>query len=157
MERIILKPYQLRQNSYKKNDKKISAFVELFIQKFGQLQDIIVRKIGSNYEILSGNKIFRALKERTDKISCLNLGEISDYDATIIRICMNELNFKTDTIKFAEEIGKIVKTKHDAKLLSSKIDLDIIDIMRYLRLDDVDWKKELKIVEEEKKMNQTLF
>lgn len=159
MERIKIKSYQIVSGGYRKDNEKINGLLEIFIQKFGQLQDLVVREIeGRKYEVLKGSKVLRALKYLNEEIWCINLGKISDYDATVIRICLNELRFETDNIKKGEEISKIVKTKHDAKLLSSKIDMDIVDILRFTKLVDVDWKKELKAAEElEKNINHTLF
>ena len=156
MERLNISVKKIKKGtSYNKINKKTSSHFQVFIKKIGQLQNIIVVEKSGYYEIIYGQEYFDDLKSIFSEIYCINLGKISEEDEKIINIFLNEIHYEKDNLKFGLLLSTMIKSKNDAKYLSYFLPFDMIDLMRYTQLANVDWQEELK--EEIGPIQQTIF
>lgn len=101
--------------NYKEDDEKKLKDLENNINRNGQVENLIVRKLKDKYEIVNGNHRYDALINLGIKkaIVC-NKGEISKEEAIRLAVETNETRFPNDNIKLAELVDTMLN-KYDVE------------------------------------------
>jgi len=136
----------------KENDNDvIKEKFDLVIEKFGQLQSIIIAKVGDEYRVIDGNEQLLWMKKQSiEKAMCCYLGEMNEKDYLIYRMFFNMNVKRLNYVGIAEIISKVCDNDYDVKYVANKTGLDIADISNYKDLLKFDWDMFLK----EKPSNQ---
>ena len=98
------------RNQPRKNfdDERIGELAES-IQEHGIIQPLIVRKSGSGYELVAGERRWRAARKAAlDKVPCL-IREFTDEENALIAIIENMQREDLDPIEEAEGLNEMIK------------------------------------------------
>lgn len=78
------------------------------LKAFGQMRPIVVREYEEGYEIINGFHRWLSCKELGfDKVLVNNLGKVSDKEAKLLTILLNELKGNPNAIKLAKLIDSL--------------------------------------------------
>lgn len=126
--------------NYKEEDPKMQKQLVENIRKNGQLENIIVRQLGNGkYEVVNGNHRLDAFKElKFAKVTCCDVGEISEAHAARIAIETNETKFKSDNIKLAQLLENI-KSDFDITELQKTMPFSLDEMTNMQSLIKFDW------------------
>lgn len=135
-------------------DEEIYNKIIIFTSKYGQLKPILIDK---NNKIVDGNYMWKALKRLNyEEVECIRLN-CSERDIDIARVCLSHLNLDIDNLKLASVISRLVNNKLQAIQLNGFVNITVEDIVRFMKLNEVDWLKELRQAEFEQKQQMNLF
>lgn len=126
MELIKANPFDLQKNSWNSNVVDRDNFEKLkkSIERVGSFKPIIVREVGTKFEILGGYHRNEAAKELGLKeVEALNLGVISEQQAKEISIIDNT-RYGTDDSKLLEDLINSMDAE-SLSLVMPDIELDI--------------------------------
>lgn len=134
VDRIMPNPYDPR-----KSLGDIKALVSS-VKQYGLIEPIVVRKIGRGYELVSGHRRLRAVKQAGfDEIPSI-IVEVNDRDSAVISVLENEQRLSLNSFERADalrnimndfghsslELGQLLCTSHN----------DIMDKMKLLTLNN---------------------
>ena len=127
------------RNQPRKNfdDERIAELAES-IQEHGIIQPLIVRKSGSTYELVAGERRWRAArKAELSKVPCL-IREFTDEENALIAIIENMQREDLDPIEEAEGLNEMIKeyglTQEEVSRSVSKSRPYITNSLRLLKL-----------------------
>jgi len=129
--------------NYKDNDPDLAEALERNISERGQVENLIVRELGNDYEIVNGNHRLPVLKNLGyETAMCYNLGNINSVMAKRIAIETNETRFDNDEVILAKVIKDITEEiPMDELEYTMPYDRDELD--EYLaNASDFDWEEE---------------
>ena len=88
------------------------------IQQFGFVQNLVVRPIGSEYEVLSGNQRLKLLREfNVSKVPCV-IVNLDDAHARLFAQALNHIHGDDDLGLRAELIREVLKTIPEQEVLA---------------------------------------
>jgi ParB family chromosome partitioning protein len=88
------------------------------IQQFGFVQNLVVRPIGSEYEVLSGNQRLKLLREfNVSKVPCV-IVNLDDAHARLFAQALNHIHGDDDLGLRAELIREVLKTIPEQEVLT---------------------------------------
>jgi hypothetical protein len=94
--------------NYKKDDQELLSRLTNNIKKHGQLENIVVRRVGESFEVVNGNHRLDAfLRLGYTTVACLDLGEVDTITAKEVAILLNETHFENDLKKLEGILGEI--------------------------------------------------
>ncbi len=125
--------------NYKDDDEKRLDDLVNNIKRNGQIENLIVRKLGSKYEIVNGNHRYDALVKlkQTHAIVC-NKGDITKEEAIRIAIETNETKFPNDNLKLAELLN-VMLDEYTMEDLTGTLPYSQKEIENFQNLLDFDW------------------
>lgn len=154
MERCVLNINEIKPCTFKKYDEKIFSKNLIITAKFGQLKPLILNE---SHEIIDGNYLHLAMKKLNyDTAECIIL-QISKEDEFKLKMALTFLIYDIDNLMLGEYIDTHIKNKQEAINLTNMVNMTHEEILRFKKLGEIDWQKELKKAEFEKKQQQTLF
>jgi hypothetical protein len=105
---IDIKKLKKAEWNYKTDDPIKQEKLKQNINQNGQLENLIVREVKNDFEVVNGNHRLNAFKELDYKeIYCFNLGKISLKKAKLIALQTNETKFNADTLKLNEILKEL--------------------------------------------------
>ena len=119
MEIIELSIELLREASWNVNQADEATLQRLrsSIQQFGFVQNLVVRPIGSEYEVLSGNQRLKLLREfNVSKVPCV-IVNLDDAHARLFAQALNHIHGDDDLGLRAELIREVLKTIPEGDVL----------------------------------------
>ena len=88
------------------------------IQRFGFVQNLVVRSIGDEYEVLSGNQRLKLLREfNVSKVPCV-IVNLDDAHARLFAQALNHIHGDDDLGLRAELIREVLKTIPEQEVLA---------------------------------------
>jgi hypothetical protein len=126
--------------NYKEDDEDLKQKLINNMNRSGQVENIIVRKIdGGKYEIVNGNHRLDCFKEMgVEKAICCDMGKISVANAKRLANETNETKFRTDEIKLAENIKDILE-EFTVEELAETMPYSIEELENFTKLLDFNW------------------
>lgn len=119
------------------NDESINELVQS-VKQYGILQPIIVRKIGNTYEIIAGERRYRAAKLaglKTMPVIIRNYDEKDSFSISIIENIQREnLNLVEEATAYRELIDNYNYTQQDISNIVNKSRSHIANLLRLLTL-----------------------
>lgn len=110
---------RLHPNSWNPNEQtdfmqqKLGASLDFY----GQVAEILVREIDGQLEIIDGEHRYRELLTKgVKKVLVNNLGEVSDDDARLLTVAMNELHGDRDPLKLSRVLNSLQKSANWGEL-----------------------------------------
>jgi hypothetical protein len=90
--------YNYNEMSVEMVEKEAEAF-----RRFGVIRSILVRRVGKNYIIIDGEHRYKILRDAgVAKIQVRDLGVITDEEAKVLTMALDEIKGQPDFIKAAE-------------------------------------------------------
>jgi ParB-like chromosome segregation protein Spo0J len=127
--------------NYKTEDAFMSGKLKNNIKKNGQLENIIVREVNDNYEVVNGNHRLDQFRELGfKKVMVKNVGRISQAAAERIAVETNETHFDADRIKLGKIIDHIM-TEYSLEDVASTLPLSENEIQNLKNILAFDWKE----------------
>lgn len=127
--------------NYKEDDEKKLNDLVNNIKRNGQVENLIVRKVGEKFEIVNGNHRYDALKElKIKKAIVCNKGEISKPEAMRLAVETNETRFPNDNVKLAGIVSSMVE-EFEIEDLSGTLPFTAKEIENFQSLLDFDWEQ----------------
>ena len=131
---------KLAPNNFNYNEQTDFVFekTKKSLQEFGFVDPIVVRKLGSKYEIIGGEHRWRAAKEvGFTEVPIMDLGTITDGAAKKLCIVLNETKGRPNTDALAAIISDLTKEGIDMEVLPYTDDeLTAFDEMANLGFDE---------------------
>jgi hypothetical protein len=92
--------------NYKEQDEKQQEKLSNSLKRHSQVQNIIVRELDTGFfEVVDGNHRLEEFKKvGLEEVMVYNLGKVSDAEAKLMAIGINEIKFNPDNLKLAETI-----------------------------------------------------
>lgn len=113
------------------------------LRKRGQIVTMAVRildKEAGIYEVVDGNHRLEVFQERdVEQAACVDLGEISQAEAELISLELNELDFEPDNVRLGILFKHILSELPIADL-SRTIPYEPVEIQNHIKALDFDWK-----------------
>lgn len=141
--------------NYKTEDSKKQEKLKNNIIENGQIENIIVRELGENYEVVNGNHRLDVFNELGIKeVFCCNLGKISDKKAKKIAIQTNELKFESNIDALTQILKEISNEESiDEMLKTLPYEKDWLD---YITNDQIDTNILVEALEDTPVFDMTL-
>lgn len=135
---ISLKDIHKADWNYKEEDESKSKKLNNSLNEFGQIQNVIVREIGNDIEIVNGNhRLDEMIALDLEEAMCYNLGkDISDEKAYKIGLVTNEDHFQADPNKLQDLLKKIID-KEGAEKASKTLPYDENWLKLIVQEDDI--------------------
>jgi len=149
IDRIVPNPYQPRQIF---DDQSLTDLASS-IKQYGILQPITVRKNGEVFELIMGERRFRAAQLVQLKSIPSIVLEVGDKDSAVVALIENLQRVDLTFIEEAESYRKLIElhglTQNELSIRIGKSQSTISNKMRILRLDDhiLDVFKQSKLTE----------
>ena len=128
-------PHQPRQSF----DDESIAELAASIKQVGLIQPLVVRKVGSTYELIAGERRLRAIKTLGyETVQCIVDGELGDEDSALMAIVENlqreDLHFFEEAESYHALLQKLHITQDELALRIGKSQSFIANKLRMLRL-----------------------
>lgn len=127
-----------RYQSRKVFDKKDLSDLVVSIKESGIIQPIVARKAEGGYEIIAGERRWRAAQEAGLKEVPVLIREAKDVDAAVISVIENLLRTDLNPVEEAEAYQKIMKTfslsQEEVSIKVGKDRSTVANMVRLLRL-----------------------
>lgn len=132
---IVPNPHQPRQTF----DDESIAELAASIKQVGLIQPLVVRKVGSSYELIAGERRLRAVKTLGyEKVQCIVDGELDDEDSALMAIVENlqreDLHYFEEAESYAALLQKLHITQDELAERIGKSQSFIANKLRMLRL-----------------------
>jgi len=132
---IVPNPNQPRQSF----DDDSIAELAASISQVGLIQPLVVRKVGTVYELIAGERRLRAVRSLGyEKVQCIVDGELDDEDSALMAIVENlqreDLHFFEEAESYAALLEKLNITQDELALRIGKSQSFIANKLRMLRL-----------------------
>lgn len=126
---ISVNPYQPRRNF---DEEKLRGLAQS-IKELGVIQPVIVRRLGSGYELITGERRLRASKIAGMKTIPSIIRVINDQDMIEITFIENLQREQLDDIEKAEAYGQLLRDKHDnIENIAERVGKDVSTIKKKL-------------------------
>jgi ParB-like chromosome segregation protein Spo0J len=125
--------------NYKQENKALTKKLVANIKRNGQLENLVVRELDGEYEVVNGNHRLDAYKELgVVEAMCLNLGDVPVEAAMRVAIELNETRFPTNDRKLALLVAAILKQVDKTDALST-LPFQDVELDAMLKGLDPDW------------------
>ncbi len=121
VDAISVNPYQPRRNF---DQKKLDELAKS-IREQGVIQPIILRKFGSGYELVAGERRLRASKMVGLKTIPAIVRQLEDQDMIEIAFIENLQREQLDEVETADAYGRLVMDKGDVKSVAERVGKDV--------------------------------
>lgn len=129
VDSISVNPYQPRRNF---DEDKLKGLAQS-IKELGVIQPIIVRRLGSGYELVTGERRLRASKIAGEKTIPSIIRAINDQDMIEITFIENLQREQLDDLEKAEAYGQLVREKNDnIENIAERVGKDVTTIKKKL-------------------------
>ena len=120
MEVINLPVKQLVEAAWNANqaDEVTMERLRISIGRYGMVQNLVVRPLGSKFEVLSGNQRLRLVRDiGVKKVPCVVVN-VNDAHARLLAQALNHIHGEDDLGQKAELIRKVLETLPEEEVLS---------------------------------------
>ncbi len=121
VDSISVNPYQPRRNF---DQKKLDELAKS-IREQGVIQPVIVRRFGSGYELVAGERRLRASKMVGLKTIPAIVRQLEDQDMIEIAFIENLQREQLDEVETADAYGRLVVDKGDVKSVAERVGKDV--------------------------------
>jgi len=128
-------------NVTEKFSKTVTEKFNNLTEKRGQLKLVIVATVEGKLMVVDGNKYLAMANNQVNlTVFCKNLGNVTKKEYILMRLLLNIHSTRLKYINIAEMIKEISENNVDNKRISNKTGIPIIDVERYSKLTEFDWK-----------------
>ncbi|MFA6451144.1 MAG: ParB/RepB/Spo0J family partition protein [bacterium] len=121
LDSISVNPYQPRRNF---DQKKLDELAKS-IKEQGVIQPVIVRRFGSGYELVAGERRLRASKIVGLKTIPAIVRQLEDQDMIEIAFIENLQREQLDEVEVADAYGRLMMEKGDAQSVADRVGKDV--------------------------------
>lgn len=134
--------------NYKEEDAELQKVLESQMRRNGQIENIIVRKIGNGmWEAVNGNHRLRAFRNLGYETAlCYDLGEVSLDEAKRVAIETGETRFQSDKLKLAQLLSELTEefSSKDLSVTMPYSEQEIDNTKQILNFDWTDKSKRMR-------------
>ena len=124
----------------KDNDGHLYEKLRKSISKRGQLKNIIVceNEVGL-YECIEGNKVLEIMQEiGHEEVNCLNVGQLSEVEKSILKIEISRDYFLTNYVKIAELL-KSISQQDKIEMVCNTLPFNLRQAKKLIDLTEFNW------------------